>query len=190
MEEKIIDKPDASDLKRAAERKTEVLQQTDLSACRSQEEKLVTVLKNSHLTITTVESCTGGAIASRIIDVPGASIVLKEAFITYCDKAKNELVGVRKKTLRKHTAVSEQVCRQMARGGARTAKADLCLSSTGIAGPDGTPEFPAGLVYLGCCYHKKCVVQKYHFSGTRNEIRSQAVREAINLALTCLGVTP
>ncbi|MCC6095020.1 MAG: CinA family protein [Eubacterium sp.] len=189
MEEKTIDKPDARDLK-IAKKKKDTLQQMDLSACRSQEEKLVTVLKNTHQTITTVESCTGGAIASKIVDVPGASLVLKEAFVTYCDKAKNQLVGVHKKTLRKYTAVSEQVCRQMAKGGARTAGADLCLASTGIAGPDGTPEFPAGLVYLGCCFHKKCVVQKYHFSGTRNEIRSQAVREAINLALTCLGVTP
>lgn len=153
-------------------------------------ERLVASLRERRLLITTVESCTGGAIASSIVDVPGASDVLKEAYVTYCDEAKHKLVGVKKKTLRKYTAVSPQVCRQMAKGGAKTAHADLCLSATGVAGPDGTEEFPAGLVYLGCFYRGRCEVKKYNFTGSRNEVRRQAVREALHLALSCLGVAP
>ena len=163
---------------------------TDDTGYSSAAERLVAVLRERRLLITTVESCTGGGIASGIIDVPGASDVLKEAFITYCDEAKHRLVGVKKKTLRKYTAVSPQVCRQMAKGGARTAKADLCLSATGVAGPGGTEEFPAGLVYLGCCFDGRCEVRKYNFTGSRNEVRRQAVRESLNLALSCLGVAP
>lgn len=163
---------------------------TDDTGYSSAAERLVAVLRERRLLITTVESCTGGGIASGIIDVPGASDVLKEAFITYCDEAKHRLVGVKKKTLRKYTAVSPQVCRQMAKGGARTAKADLCLSATGVAGPGGTEEFPAGLVYLGCCFNGRCEVRKYNFTGSRNEVRRQAVRESLNLALSCLGVAP
>lgn len=163
---------------------------TDDTGYSSAAERLVTVLRERRLLITTVESCTGGGIASGIIDVPGASDVLKEAFITYCDEAKHRLVGVKKKTLRKYTAVSPQVCRQMAKGGARTAKADLCLSATGVAGPGGTEEFPSGLVYLGCCFNGRCEVRKYNFTGSRNEVRRQAVRESLNLALSCLGVAP
>lgn len=163
---------------------------TEDTGYSSAAERLVAVLRERRLLITTVESCTGGGIASGIIDVPGASDVLKEAFITYCDEAKHRLVGVKKKTLRKYTAVSPQVCRQMAKGGARTAKADLCLSATGVAGPGGTEEFPAGLVYLGCCFDGRCEVRKYNFTGSRNEVRRQAVRESLNLALSCLGVAP
>lgn len=163
---------------------------TDDTGYSSAAERLVAILRERRLLITTVESCTGGGIASGIIDVPGASYVLKEAFITYCDEAKHRLVGVKKKTLRKYTAVSPQVCRQMAKGGARTAKADLCLSATGVAGPGGTEEFPAGLVYLGCCFDGRCEVRKYNFTGSRNEVRRQAVRESLNLALSCLGVAP
>lgn len=163
---------------------------TEDTGYSSAAERLVAVLRERRLLITTVESCTGGGIASGIIDVPGASDVLKEAFITYCDEAKHRLVGVKKKTLRKYTAVSPQVCRQMAKGGARTAKADLCLSATGVAGPGGTEEFPAGLVYLGCCFNGRCEVRKYNFTGSRNEVRRQAVRESLNLALSCLGVAP
>ncbi len=152
--------------------------------------RLVKALRERRLLITTVESCTGGGIASGIIDVPGASDVLREAYVTYCDEAKHKLAGVKKKTLRKYTAVSPQVCRQMAKGGAKAAHADLCLSATGVAGPDGTEEFPAGLVYLGCFYHGRCEVKKFNFTGSRNEVRRQAVREALNLALSCLGVAP
>lgn len=149
--------------------------------------KLVSVLKMKNYTITTVESCTGGAISAAIVDVPGASDVLKEAFVTYCDEAKHKLVGVKKKTLKKYTAVSRQVAKQMAEGGRKKADADICLSATGIAGPDGTKDFPAGLVYLGCSFHGRTKVRKFYFQGGRNDVRRQAVKQSLRLALDMLN---
>lgn len=149
--------------------------------------QLVRLLKKRKYHITTVESCTGGAICSKIVDVPGASDVLEMAFVTYCDKAKHRLVGVKKKTLKKHTAVSRQAARQMAEGGMKKAGADICLSATGVAGPGGTDDFPAGLVFLGCCMKGKSTVKKFVFSGDRNKVREKAVNEAVRMAIEALG---
>ncbi len=175
MENKDMKKEDACDMKKEA---SVTIDSTYVLA-----EKLVETLRKMNWKITTVESCTGGGISARIIDVAGASDVLEEAFVTYCDRAKHELVGVRKKTLKKHTAVSRQTAKQMAEGGAKRAKADICLAATGIAGPGGTEEFPAGLVYLACSVHGETEVRKFNFTGTRNNVREQAVYEALKMAL-------
>lgn len=148
--------------------------------------KIIELLKEHSWKISTVESCTGGMIASSLIDVPGASDVLEEAFVTYCDKAKHELVGVSTETLEKDTAVSEQCCREMAAGGAHMAGADICLSATGYAGPEGSPEEPAGLVYVGCALHGEIRVLELHLTGGRNEVRRQAADQALELAASML----
>ena len=93
---------------------------------------LLDVLRRRRETVTTVESCTGGLLAGRITDIPGSSDVFHQGFITYCDEAKARLVGVSRDTLDKYTAVSSQTAREMARGGAKSAGADACLSVTGI----------------------------------------------------------
>ncbi|MEE0956254.1 MAG: CinA family protein [Eubacterium sp.] len=147
---------------------------------------MIELLKEHAWKISTVESCTGGMIASSLVDVPGASDVLEEAFVTYCDRAKQELVGVSRNTLEKYTAVSSECCREMAFGGADRAGADVCLSATGYAGPDGTPEEPAGLVYVGCTVHGKTEVKELHLFGGRNEVRRQAADEALELALNMI----
>lgn len=149
----------------------------------TKEEMIVSELRKRKQTLTTVESCTGGAISARIVDVPGASDVLKEAFVTYCDEAKHDLVGVSEESLREHTAVSRETAVEMAEGGRKTAGADLCLSATGIAGPGGTKEFPAGLVYIGCSYGTVTRVEEHRFQGSRNEVRMQAVDAALDLAV-------
>lgn len=153
-----------------------------------EEEQLIDLLKKKNWTITTVESCTGGAISARIVDIPGASDVLKEAFVTYCDEAKHTLVGVSSRTLERFTAVSRETAEEMALGGAERAKADVALSATGIAGPGGTEEFPAGLVYLSCAVHGAAVTRKFLFSGSRNEVRAQAVQEALRLGIAVIKV--
>lgn len=148
------------------------------------EKELVRILQEKKMTVTTVESCTGGMIASRIVDVPGASDVFKEAFVTYCDEAKHDLVGVSWETLDTFTAVSSETASEMAQGGARSARADLALSATGLAGPDGgTEEKPVGLVYIGCAFHGKTDVRELHLTGNRSEIRSQAAEEALRFGL-------
>ena len=132
--------------------------------------------------VTTVESITAGMISARLADIPGCSAVLERSFITYCDEAKHEMVGVKKKTLKKWTAVSRQCAKQMARGGAREAGADACVSATGYAGPPSGPDDDTvGLVYLGCYYRGEVVVEEHHYAGQRNEIRSMAMNDALQL---------
>ncbi len=111
---------------------------------------LVRLLKQHNKTVGTVESCTGGFIAHRITNVPGASAVLMGSCVTYSNDAKMELVGVQKSSLDQHGAVSEEVACEMAAGLRKRLGLDYALSATGIAGPDGgTPEKPVGTVYIG-----------------------------------------
>ncbi|MDO4323636.1 MAG: CinA family protein [Lachnospiraceae bacterium] len=144
------------------------------------EEYLVKALKRRNMTVTTVESCTGGMIAARLTSVPGSSEVFHRGFVTYCDQAKHEMVGVRRETLEKHTAVSRETAREMAEGGAREAKADCCVSVTGYAGPDSGGGEPVGLVYIGCYFDGETEVEEHRFSGDRNAVRAQAAERALN----------
>ena len=143
--------------------------------------ELVETLKKEGMTITTAESCTGGLIAAAITDVPGSSEVFKRGFVTYCDEAKHEMLGVSEEILATDTAVSERVASEMAEGAAKAAKADAAISVTGIAGPGGgSPDKPVGLVYIGIYVKGKKIVVKHVFEGTRAEVREQAVRSAIH----------
>lgn len=152
------------------------------------EERLVEELLKRNWLVTTVESCTGGMVSSRIVNVPGAPEVLREAYVTYCDEAKMKLVGVRKETLEKYTAVSARTAEEMALGGLAAAEADMALSVTGLAGPGGgTKERPVGLVYVGCAIHGQTFVRELHLSGSRQAIREQAAEEALRLALTAFA---
>ena len=132
--------------------------------------------------MTTAESCTGGLIAGRIVNVPGASEVFNEGYVTYSNKAKKKILGVSKATLKKYGAVSEQTAREMAAGGVFTTDADACIAVTGIAGPDGgTEEKPVGLVYIACYMKAKVKVEEYHFRGNREKVREQTVIQALDL---------
>lgn len=151
------------------------------------EDVLVKALTKKGLTITTAESCTGGLLAGRIINANGASKVINQGFITYSNKAKRKQIEVRKDTLKKYGAVSKQTAKEMAKGAALVADADVALSVTGIAGPDGgTPEKPVGLVYIGCYFDGKTVVEEHHFKGTRRMIREASVASALKLLRDCL----
>lgn len=143
---------------------------------------VVALLEKYELTITTAESCTGGMLAARLINVPGVSEVLREGFITYSNKAKRKILDVNKSTLKKYGAVSEQTAKEMASGGVFATDADICVSVTGLAGPDGgTEETPVGTVFIGCCLKNKIKVEEYHFKGNRQKIREQAVVKALDL---------
>ena len=151
------------------------------------EDCIVDMLKASGMTLTTVESCTGGLLSGRLVNVSGASSVFEQSFVTYANKAKRKLVGVKKSTLKAHGAVSEETAKEMAEGGCKEAEADACLAITGIAGPDGgTEEKPVGLVYIGCCIKGKTVVRKYQFSGNRQKVREYAVASALVLLRECM----
>ena len=146
------------------------------------EDAVVDLLDKNNLSVSTVESCTGGMLAARLISVPGASTVYKEGMITYSNKAKRNRSAVKKSTLTKYGAVSEQVAKEMAKGGAFMTKTDVCVATTGIAGPGGgTDEKPVGLVYIACSVCGKVTVREYHFSGNRQKIRESAASAALTL---------
>ena len=146
------------------------------------EEVVVRLLKKYELTVTTAESCTGGFLAGRIINVPGASEVFREGFVTYSNKAKRRSLDVSKATLRKYGAVSEQTAKEMATGGVFATDADICVAVSGIAGPDGgTDEKPVGLVYIACYLKDNVEVEEFRFNGNREKVREQAVVQALDL---------
>lgn len=154
------------------------------------EEAIVALLKEKNMKVTTAESCTGGLLAGRILNVPGASAVYREGYITYSNEAKERLLGVTSETLSLQGAVSPETAAEMARGAADAAQADAALSVTGIAGPDGgTKEKPVGLVYIGCCVKGKVRTERFQFSGNREKIRDSAVVRALTILreeLICL----
>ena len=151
------------------------------------EEVCYGLLKERGLTVGTAESCTGGMIAARITDVPGASEVFKQGLVTYSNRAKRKLLDVKKTTLKEYGAVSEKTAKEMAKNGAFITGSDACVSVTGTAGPTGgTEEKPVGLVYIGCCYNNKTVVKEFHFKGERQKIREQATANALILLRECI----
>ena len=149
---------------------------------------VVNALRAAGQTVACAESLTGGMLASKLVDVPGASSVLGEAYVTYSNEAKMRLLGVSKDTLRQFGAVSAQCAREMAEGARLAAGADFALSTTGIAGPDGgTPEKPVGLVYVGVASTSGCEVQELHLRGERDWIRELTCVNALNALRLALG---
>lgn len=135
--------------------------------------------------ITCAESCTGGGIAKAITDVAGSSAYFDRGFVTYSNAAKHDLLGVSEATLAAHGAVSEEVVREMAIGALRAAQADLALSVSGIAGPDGgSAEKPVGTVWFGFASSDGRVLsRKMQFEGDRDSVRLQATIFALQTAI-------
>ncbi len=151
------------------------------------EKSVVDLLKANQLSLTTAESCTGGLLAARIINVPGVSEVYKSGYITYSNKAKRKTLGVKKSLLNKKGAVSEEVAREMAKGAAAISKAEVAVAVTGVAGPGGgTEEKPVGLVFIACTVCGKTTVKKYYFNGNRDKIRETTVSSALILMRQCI----
>ncbi len=139
------------------------------------------MLIDRKLTIAVAESCTGGMLASRLINYPGISDVFMEGAVTYSNDAKMRRLGVSAKTLKKYGAVSAETAREMAEGIARTANTDIGLSTTGIAGPGGgTFEKPVGLVYAGMYFKGVVKVEKMNIAGNRQNIRNRAVMNVLD----------
>ena len=146
------------------------------------EESIVAALKEKQMTLTTAESCTGGLLAGRIMNVSGASAAYREGYITYANESKEKILGVKHETLEQFGAVSKETAYEMAVGAAKAAGADAALSVTGIAGPDGgTLEKPVGLVYIGCYVNGTVRVEEFRFTGNRSKNRDYAVVRALTL---------
>jgi PncC family amidohydrolase len=143
------------------------------------DESLLNKLREASLTVASAESCTGGLIASAFVDIAGASDVFTAGFVTYKEESKAALLGVSRETLDLYTAVSAQTAEEMCTNAARLAKADIGISSTGYAGPDGgTAENPVGTVYIGIYIGGKAHTRRLSLDGDRNTIRKKAVEEA------------
>ena len=167
-------------LKEIEERLGEYIYTTD--AAKDIEDVVYDLLKEKNLTITTAESCTGGLLAGKIINVSGASDVYKEGYVTYSDEAKMKNLGVSKETLDQYSAVSSQCAEEMAIGAAKAAGADVAVVTTGIAGPEGgTEENPVGTVYIGVYYQGKTTVKRYSFGTNRQMVRDAACVRALDM---------
>lgn len=148
----------------------------------SLEDVVVKLLAQNKLTLALAESCTGGLLAGRIVNVAGASSVLGEGFITYSNEAKQKYLGVNVQTLKNFGAVSVETAIEMANGVAKTAGSSASLAITGIAGPEGgTEEKPVGLVYVACYLKGKVTVEELRLKGNRQKIRNSTVIYALNL---------
>ena len=136
-------------------------------------------------TLVTAESCTGGGIGAALTSVPGSSRVYKGGIICYTNWVKTNLLGVESEVLDREGAVSSRVAEKMAAGVMNRLDADVAVSVTGLAGPDGD-EFgnPVGTVFIGYADADKVLSRHCYFEGTREEIREQAITAARHLVLT------
>lgn len=150
---------------------------------RTLEKVVVDALTARHETVAIAESCTGGFLAHRITNVPGASAVFLEGFVTYANAAKTRSLGVDAALIAAHGAVSEPVAAAMAEGARRAAGADHALATTGIAGPDGgTEEKPVGTVFIALATKLgPTVVQRHRFGSSRENFKDHATQAALNL---------
>lgn len=151
-------------------------------------EKLVNLLIEKKLHITTAESCTGGMVASRIVDVANASKVFNVAYVTYANEAKEKYLNVDSKTIEKYGVVSEEVTKQMALGALKEANADISIVTSGIAGPTGGTEYkPVGMVCFGVGIKDNVYTSTKYFGDIgRNKVRSMATEYIIDFAINLI----
>jgi len=154
---------------------------------KSLEEVVVQMIIEKHHTIAIAESCTGGLLSSRIINVPGVSQVYRNGFVTYSNGSKETWLKVPHALMLKEGAVSEAVAIAMAEGVAKVSGASIGVGITGIAGPDGgTPEKPVGMVCMGFTINGKSFGTTFYFNGNRKKIRDYSVWYALTTLYTLL----
>jgi nicotinamide-nucleotide amidase len=147
------------------------------------EETIVKLLIKRSETMATAESCTGGLIADRITNVPGASEVFPAGYVTYANDAKTDVLNVDRTMIDEFGAVSEEVARAMAEGARERARSTFGLSTTGVAGPTGgSPEKPAGTVYIALASgDSETVVKKFFYPTDRETFKQLAAQSALDL---------
>jgi nicotinamide-nucleotide amidase len=146
-------------------------------------------LKAHGLMLATAESCTGGGVAQAITDVAGSSAWFERGFVTYSNLSKQQMLGVRETTLKQHGAVSEMTVREMVAGALQRSAAQVALSVSGIAGPDGgTADKPVGTVWFAWgIKHGETHAQRHQLGGNRAEVRALAVHIALQGMLNLLN---
>ena len=145
---------------------------------------LIARYKDGGLMIATAESCTGGLVAGLLTEIPGSSAILERGLVVYSNEAKIDLLGVPGATIERHGAVSEATARAMAEGALKASPADVAVSVTGIAGPDGgTPMKPVGLVHFACARRGASIVAREERFGDigREAVRLASVKVALEM---------
>ncbi len=150
--------------------------------------KIVKLLTKKKLTVSFAESCTGGLLASSITSISGSSKIFNMGLVTYSNNAKVKLLQVPKKTITKYGAVSYETCLSMVKNLSKISKANISISITGVAGPNGgTKAKPVGLVYIGLKKGSKIIVKKNLFkSKKRISIQKATVKQALKMILNIL----
>jgi PncC family amidohydrolase len=142
------------------------------------------------LRLTTAESCTGGLVAARLTDPPGASRILAAGLVTYSDSAKMRVLGVRPETLAAYGAVSEPVVREMVSGARAAGESEAAVAITGVAGPGGgSADKPVGTVWVAASVLDRIAVEEHHIQGDRAAVRESSVRLALELLDRMLEAT-
>ena len=135
-------------------------------------------------TLVTAESCTGGGIGAVLTSVPGSSDVYKGGVVSYTNWVKENVLDIDREVLEQYGAVSSPVAQAMAAGVRKLLQADVAVSVTGLAGPGGDDfENPVGTVFIGYCDENKLLAKEYHFSGSREQVRNQAIHATLELIL-------
>lgn len=146
------------------------------------DEKIARLLRDSGLTLSLAESCSGGLIAKRITDIPGSSGYFLLGAVTYSNDAKERVLGVPAKLIEQYGAVSGEVALAMAEGVRKVSGSDIALATTGIAGPEGgSPEKPVGTVYLAIATPEGGNTFLQHFAGDRSAVREATAEAALRL---------
>ncbi len=144
-------------------------------------QEIMTLLKNKNLKLTAAESITGGKLISSLIEIPGASNVIEQAYVVYSNNAKIEVLGVAESTIKQYGVVSEQVALEMARNAKALAKADIAVATTGEAGPVASEaNAKIGNVAIAIIILKKEYSYEINFAGDRMQIINQAVEFIFN----------
>jgi len=153
--------------------------------------ELIVRYRRLGLMVATAESCTGGLIAALMTEIPGSSNVLERGFVVYSNEAKQELLGVPAETILSEGAVSEATARALAEGALHASRADIAVSVTGIAGPDGgTAAKPVGLVHFACARRGAPTVAREERFGDigREAVRLASVRVGLDLLEAASGL--
>ncbi|MDF1796261.1 MAG: CinA family protein [Coxiellaceae bacterium] len=150
-------------------------------------EQLGDLLKQQQRVLALAESCTGGGIAQTITAIAGSSAWFDRGFVTYSNQAKMDMLSVKAVTLDSDGAVSEATAKQMAQGAVDHSLADISLSVTGIAGPDGgSDQKPVGTVWFGVANNDQLIAERQLFPGDRFAVRQAAVEYALQLLIRCV----
>lgn len=144
-------------------------------------EKVINLLKEKNITLSSCESLTGGKFSSLITSYPGVSSFFKGGLVTYATSVKHDVLGINQTLIDRVGVVSEEVAYKMCLESARLLKSDLSISFTGNAGPSSMEGKEVGLVYIGLYYKEKVKVYECHFKGDREEIRNASIKEGIRL---------